>query len=235
MSDEVREEVVSEAAPNYTRLPVEVEVKASNKQTREILHIISAATPDRAGDVVEPGGAVLDNYLKNPIVLRDHSYRTEDIIGRAVSIEVQKGAIYARTQFRDTLIGQDAFALASEKLGGWSIGFRPVEYDAMKDEKGRHNGFRFKKWELLEYSLVAVPMHQEAVNQAVHRGLVHAENVARFFVVDGEQPPAQSASQGSTAVKLDTHPAMLAIESALRRFGRADSVRDLTERLRNLS
>ena len=194
-------------APNYMRCAVHPEVKASNKETREVAHLITTASVDRAGDVVEPAGADVENFLKNPVVLRNHSYLTEDIIGKATSVEITKEGIWARTQFLDTPVGRDAFSLVSEGVGGWSIGFRPIEYDSIKDEKGRVKGFHFNTWEMLEYSQVAIPMNPDIVNGYVKRGLVSEENVHLFFQPTEQpteqEPPAEpddkSADQGPNA------------------------------------
>lgn len=187
-------------APNYMRCGFVPEVKASNKTEREVLHLISTASVDRAGDIVRPSGANVENYMKNPVVLRNHSYATEDIIGRSVALEITEDGIFARTKFRDSEVGQDAFNLASERLGGWSIGFRPEKYESIKDAKGQHKGFDFQQWELLEYSQVPIPMNQDAVNNAIKRGLVHEANVSLFFDTEPDtDPPSDEARQDATA------------------------------------
>jgi len=179
-----------EMVPNYMRAAVEQTVKAKNPMTREVLHLITTARPDRAGDVVEPGGAQVDSYLLNPVVMADHHYSFEKIVGRAVSLEIKEDGIYARTQFRDTPLGEAAFKLAAEGLGGWSIGFRPIEYDNIKATEGTSRGYRFKKWELLEYSIVAIPMNPDIVSSAIQRGLVGADMADVFFKY---QLPTQEA------------------------------------------
>ena len=196
-------------APNYVRCAIQSEVKAVNSATREVAHLITTGSVDRAGDVVEPGGADVGNYMKNPVVLRDHSYKSEDIIGKATSVEITKDGIWARTQFLDSDVGRDAYNLVAEGIGGWSIGFRPVEYDSIKDDKGKTKGFRFKKWELLEYSQVAIPMNQDIVNSMVQRGLMHEENVHLFFTTTEQTEhetavePEKSADSGPTAESPD--------------------------------
>lgn len=180
-------------------------VKAVNREDREILHLITTGARDRAGDVVTPKGAQLKNYRKNPVVLVNHDYRVESVIGRAVHIDVAKDGIWARTKFLDTPVAESAFNLAAESLGGWSIGFKPMKGHSIgqgADDKcpvcteifselaeGKKPGDRvpgtwgqhFLTWELLEYSSVAVPMNQEIVNNAVQRGLVPETHVETFF------------------------------------------------------
>lgn len=195
-------------------------VKATNDKDREILHLISTSSVDRAGDVVEPGGAQVDAYLKNPVVLQDHDYTVDKIIGTAVRLEIDGDAIWSRTRFNDTERGEQSYRLSKAGLGGWSIGFRPQEYDSIEDDKGRRRGFRFKKWELLEYSHVAIPMNADAVNTVVARGLVSRDLVHVFFDVDpqADAEPALAADPGPTAPQplAEPHPALV------RAFGHAE-------------
>jgi HK97 family phage prohead protease len=220
----------------YQRCAINPEVKASNEADREVLHLISTAAIDRAGDIVEPGGVDLGNYTKNPIVMRNHSYLTQDIIGRATKITVDDDGIWARTRFRDSEVGREAFKLSAERLGGWSVGFRPIEFDSIKDDKGNHKGIRFKRWELLEYSQVPIPMNQEAVQAAVQRGLVSAAHVNLFFNVEAVEPPVEkTASDGTKAEpqRIDIHPAMLAIARAQRRLDLAAAAEQIENIERN--
>jgi HK97 family phage prohead protease len=224
----------------YQRCAVQPEVKAHNDDSREVLHLISTNSIDRAGDVVEPGGAGLENFLKNPVVMRNHSYLTQDIIGRATSVTIDKDGIWARTAFRDTEVGREAHALSKEGLGGWSIGFRPVKHESIEDDKGVYRGIRFKEWELLEYSQVPIPMNQDAVQSAVQRGLVSEANVPLFFnvtepkqAIEPEKPADEAAPSEANVEpaqrRYDTHPAMLAIARVRRSFERDNAAQRIAE------
>jgi len=219
---------------NYQRAAVRPEVKASNDDKREVLHLISTGSIDRAGDVVEPGGAQLDNFLKNPVVMRNHSYLTQDIIGRATSVTIDKDGIWSRTQFRDTEVGREAMALSKEGLGGWSVGFRPVTHEAIEDEKGAFKGIRFKEWELLEYSQVPIPMNQDAVQSAVQRGLVSEAHINLFFDVTEPGKPTDEVApiEAKAEPAIDLHPAMLAIARVRRTLVRDDAARRIADATR---
>jgi hypothetical protein len=52
------------------------EVKAINRDEREVLHLISTKARDRGGDIVEPKGAVLKNFKRNPVVTITASSRS---------------------------------------------------------------------------------------------------------------------------------------------------------------
>ena len=189
----------SELVPSYARTMCCTTIKAVNKAAREVAHVITTRNADRVGDVVDASGADLANYLRHPVVMADHSYSIDKIIGRAVALTVNEDGIFARTKYRDTPLGRDAFNLAAEGLGAWSIGFRPISFKAMKNEKGITKGFHFTKWELLEYSQVAVPMNPDAIQNAITRGWVSPENIKTFFRVEEQAEPAKSAVLAPTA------------------------------------
>ncbi len=214
--EQVEEDVL---LPNTIRMFCATEIKAINKAEREVAHLITTTNPDRVGDVVEAAGADLGNYLKHPVVVANHSYRIEDIIGRAMSLTVEDGRIFARTKYRDTPLGRDAFNLASEGLGAWSIGFRPIKTAAMKDEKGQTKGFHFKTWELLEYSQVAIPMNPDAVQNAITRGLVDANHIKTFFRVEPSAEPCEKAAPVPNAepARVNVHAPTEAAVQAIRR------------------
>lgn len=206
MSEQVQQEEETGYSPIIAdqRAFVHQEIKAINKDRMEVLHLISTPATDRAGDIVEPMGADLANFVgRNPIVMVNHSYDfPKDAIGKALMVEVTDKGLLARTKFFDKPLARDAFALIQEGVGGWSIGFRPKKYEAIRDDKGILRGFHFKQWELLEYSAVAIPMNQEVINNMVKQGLIHPENLCVF--VQGlesniSDPPADAAPSEANA------------------------------------
>jgi hypothetical protein len=60
---------------------------------RQIRVIASDATPDRMGDVLEPGGCQLDDFRRNPIMLAQHN--GDQPIGSWPSIQVNSGRLEA--------------------------------------------------------------------------------------------------------------------------------------------
>ncbi len=183
--------------PGFLRAGLGSEIKAVNVEKREVLHRITSINPDRVGDRVVPRGAVLDQFKRHPVVLLDHDYRAEKIVGKAVHLDIKKDEIIARTRYLDTPLGQDAFNLVREGLGAYSIGFKPIDIEPIEDESRKDiTGFWIKEWELLEYSQVAIPMNPDAVTLAVQKGLIRKENVARLVCApapaEEETPPADT-------------------------------------------
>lgn len=136
---------------------------------------ISTESVDRGGDVLLGGGAVLENYFKNPIVLFGHNYwNVEAVVGRALEVEPVPGSgVRARWQFPP--IGDNPKAdivhrlWAGEFLNATSVGFKPIEWSRRQDENGEDlaRGWYFTSWELLEYSIVPVPANQDALRLAM--------------------------------------------------------------------
>jgi HK97 family phage prohead protease len=165
------------------RLYVEPTRTKVDRKNRTITHLISTKATDRAGDVVNPEGWVLDNFLKNPVVVANHDYSIQSIIGKAISLEVTPEGLVATTQFHDKGLGALAFDLVSNDMArAWSVGFKAIQGEPVKDTQGRNTGgMKYTKQELLEYSLVAVPMNPEAVTACVQRGLVSEQLAPKLF------------------------------------------------------
>ena len=126
---------------------------------RQLYVRISDATPDRAGDIVEPAGCDHGDYDRNPIVLADHDPTKP--IGCA-SVEVKSDGVYALIEFAPAGASAKAdeyCALAKAGiLGAASIGFRSLESKPLGT-----GGLMFLRWELLEISLVSVPANANAL------------------------------------------------------------------------
>jgi len=203
------------------------ELKAINEKTREVAHLITNATVDRAGDSIDPTGADVSNYLRNPVVMADHAYGIDGIIGTSQAVEITKDGIFARTKFHDkTQLARDAWELVKAGVAkAWSVGFRPTEHESIKDDKGVFKGFRFKKWELLEYSLVAIPANPDIVMSAVSKGMVHQDMVPYLFA--GVLQTPKLAAPGEAV--LPTELTQFLLDAALAAPGEAVLPTELTQ------
>jgi len=142
-----------------------------------VVSYITTNTKDRDGEVIEPKGAMLEDYLKNPVVLFGHDYWSMPI-GKCVSIKKDNKGLIAKTVYYNKGLGQEVFEY--RKAGfplAESIGFIPLEWtdyskndgtDESKDGVRR----RYTKWNMLEYSDVSVPSNPEAIMLAVSKGLM---------------------------------------------------------------
>jgi len=131
-------------------------VEKADDERREISGWASRPEPDRVGDIVEPMGMAPPRGV-TPLLL-DH--RHADAIGTVIDLKPEREGVRFRAKIAKIAqdgplkrLCDDAWAMVKSGLrAATSIGFRPLETEPL-----REGGLRFKKWELLELSLVAVP------------------------------------------------------------------------------
>jgi HK97 family phage prohead protease len=122
------------------------------------------AVPDRGGEVMPPACFDLTNYKSNPIVLFDHDYCRP--VGRAMVLEPKEEGFYVNLEVGNPAAGHELTAdqkmvrslLAQKVLTSMSVGFIPHEWEI--DEKS--GVLTYKRVELLEISIVSVPMQQNS-------------------------------------------------------------------------
>lgn len=153
-------------------------VKKIDEDARTIEHIISTGSEDRDGDTINPKGWILDEFLKNPVVLFGHRHDLPPI-ARAVKLGAGEDGLETLTQFPPKGISQVSDTVFDlNRLGflqSWSVGFDPVTF-TMRD----NGGTAFEEQRLLEYSSVPVPANPEAINLAVQKGIMTAKMLELF-------------------------------------------------------
>ena len=169
---------------------------AVNVEGRRIRYVWSTETVDRAGDIVRQNWD-LGPFSRNPISLWNHDH--DKVLGRAHSFGVEftdARRLVGDIEFAPE--GADPFADAKFKLAAagylpaTSVGFMPIEVDTVRDSERRaalglgDYGVVFERNQLLEISVVSVPMNPEALREdlaeQVGRGIIstdEAEIVAR--------------------------------------------------------
>ena len=156
---------------NIIRKSVGLSTRKSADGADEI--VISTPNYDRGNDRVYPMGALLDNYQKNPVVMWLHDYNGKTASGgipvaKCPYLKVtEEGIIAGPPQFLEGDPFADRVKNAWEKgfIKTASIGFNPVDYE--QNDKG---GYDYKTWEMLEWSLVPIPMNAEACRVAKSAG-----------------------------------------------------------------
>ena len=142
---------------------------------RSVQFTISKEVVDRDGDILRASGCDFTNYMKNPVFLSFHNSR-EFPLGKVTKFWVEGNSVKAIVYF-PTLeelstdpnnVSEKAricdFAYCCYKTGmlnAVSVGFIPIEWIETE------NGYDILKWELLEFSAVAVPANQDAIAEAV--------------------------------------------------------------------
>ncbi|AGK96796.1 HK97 family phage prohead protease [Clostridium pasteurianum] len=148
-----------------------LETKVLDEANRIIQMTGSTEDYDRVGDKIIMSGVDLTNYLKNPIILANHNYGSDEkstCIGKALDVQVIGSQLVFKIQFADTPNGQEWFYLYKNKfMNASSVGFIPLE-----SEPNSQGGYTYKKIELLELSMVAIPCNPECVQRAFTDGKI---------------------------------------------------------------
>ena len=184
--------------------------------------VLSDATVDRYGDIVEPGGWDLRNFKRNPIALFGHSAGFP--IGTWSDLRVEGAKLIGRLNLaaRGTSARLDELIGLVEQgiLRAVSVGFRPMEYEPI-DKTNPYAGQRYKRQELLETSLVSVPANPAAVARAKSlnlsdetMALVFGEHAGtrRRAMAHGEHANFQHRSNGAHAMSMTLSQRIVALQ-----------------------
>ena len=180
----------------------EARIIALDEEKRQVKHVISTGKLDRGDRIVDVGGWKLARFKKNPVVLADHDYAIERIIGRAVETKVEGDALVSTTQFAEDGLGNIAFRLVQAGLAkAWSVGWIGLkthrigeleDCEACKAAGAVQWGTHFVRQELLEYSLVAVPANPDAVLGLEAAGLVAKAETEEWAELTADIPRRSS-------------------------------------------
>ena len=149
---------------------------------RAVVSLISTATQDRDGEILDPKGVDLTHYKKNPVVGYAH-----DIYGGMCSSPdpdkiIGKGKVYLEddklmgeitfepveiNEFADKILKKVDFGtLRATSVGFYSEG--KGKYGKEKEAEGEENEtFYYAGQELLEFSIVNIPSNPEAVKRSM--------------------------------------------------------------------
>jgi HK97 family phage prohead protease len=165
--------------------------------SRTVLAIINTDRVDRDNEVVLPSGLVRMNYAGNPVVMWGHDYSSLPI-GTTQWVKQDGKSLLAKYRVSDkTQFARDVWGLLQDGvLRAHSIGFIPIDQSPPTQQemidrpelKDCRNIVR--KWELLEFSLVAIPCNADALAVAVSKGY-DAETMKMFGEVKPELKPSE--------------------------------------------
>jgi HK97 family phage prohead protease len=115
---------------------------------------------DRVGDIIPAeawtAGGGLKNFKANPIILFNHNYGKP--IGKATEIEPTSNGLRIKA-YISKHAPDGVYNLIKESiLGAFSVGFLIQDAEFIEET----NGFKIKEAELLETSVVSIPMNQAA-------------------------------------------------------------------------
>ena len=197
----LRERGVAKGPRCYT-IPCKGVALSPEDRERFLRVTIATGSRDRHGDILEPGGAQIAAYLKNPVVLWAHEYKSLPV-GRCMSLVRDGNALKADILFAPTDFAADVHSLyAKGFLRAWSVGFLPLEWDVIENADGKFGGYHVRSWELIELSAVPVPANADALTDALRKGLVR-EPALRRTLHDAVASEADAASRNAGAGEPD--------------------------------
>ena len=139
---------------------------AAGKRPGSLSYVLSDATVDRYGDVIDPRGWQLDWFRRNPIALFNHNANAP--IGTWRNIRVDDDALVAdfepAAKGTSQRVDEILSLIEQDILKATSVGFRGIHSEPIKS-----GGTRYTEQELLETSIVSVPANPAAL--AIARGL----------------------------------------------------------------
>jgi hypothetical protein len=184
--------------------------KQIDADKRTIEFVVSNATMDRDGDVVEPSGWRLERYRQNPVILWAHDGR-QPPVAKTLGIAVLDGNLVATAQFADRETYEFADTVFRLYEGGFlnavSAGFMADAMEPLLDEDGRFTGFRFQSQELWEFSAVPIPSNPDALVNARSKG-INVEPCLSWIeqALDEGDGPHELLSRTWTTTKGAVHP-----------------------------
>jgi HK97 family phage prohead protease len=142
--------------------------KTHVSQTKGLEFVLSDASIDRYGDIIEPNGWDLTKFNRNPICLFSHDANFP--IGRWENLSVKNGELRGHLHLAPATasprIAEISALIEANVLRSTSVGFMAIEKTPLKS-----GGMRYTKSELVEVSIVSVPANSNALAVAERRGV----------------------------------------------------------------
>lgn len=155
---------------------MDFQVSQVDDAARTFWAVASTAGLDRQGDLIEPAGWDLANFLKNPVIPWAHDYAAPPV-AKALEVRVEGDSLLFQAQFPTP--EEYAFADTIYKLyrGGYlrafSVGFAPRQSQVLVSQvEGQSlTGTHYLSQELYEISCVTLPANPQALAQMALKGL----------------------------------------------------------------
>lgn len=191
-------------------------------EERTVTAVISTSAVDRDREVVLAKGAILDNFIKNPVVLFAHDFRDMPI-GKALWIKKGRDKITAKIQFAtvdQNPVAEQVYQLFKGGfLNAFSIGFDvkkshvPTPEEIKKKPELAEAIRIYDEWELLEFSVVPVPANPEALSTAVKtKEITLSDDIIKDLELEIEEDEIFIASEPEVREKKEPEPITVAIE-----------------------
>lgn len=165
-------------------------LKGVDVENRIVPGYITTPTLDRDKEFVPVDAFIddLDIYKSNPVLLLHHAHKSLPV-GKAVKLEADEKGLYAEYYIAKTPLGDEVLTLCAEGiLRGFSTGFMPIDYRLNPQDyelpvqvRGKGCKKMYKRVELVEVSLLAIPSNRSALITQIEKGNKAAELVIKSF------------------------------------------------------
>lgn len=179
--------------------------------------IANLAEPDRWGEVIVPSAYRLDQYKANPIILYGHDRQKP--VGTCTEIGTKIDGLYYKASLGNpkvyplTACQLEVRSLVAQQiLRANSVGFIPklIEWDEDEDV------LRYTDVELLEISIVAIPMQQDSIITSVKSWRQRGMDKEALAAIEAQAKRLDTieAAVGKTAAEKDARIKALETELA---------------------
>lgn len=171
---------------------------------RAAIQYITTIDKDSDNEIIDPVGVNYSRFSANPVVLVDHCWSAEKIVGNALDISVDPNyGVRAKTTFAETPLANDIWSLVKGGfLRSTSVGFAPLSWISSNDPDWAEIVQDYaKRWNvglehfagveriytqilLLEFSEVAIPANPEALTVAVAKSMDLSDDVIKLLKIE---------------------------------------------------
>lgn len=146
------------------------DVTKFDDSNRTIDFVFTTSDKDRSNDIVNPSGAIIEDYMKNPVFLWSHD-KTRQPLGKINNLILNDGRLEGTVEFWRNDIDPAYWSEADKMavsvyeqykngfLKAVSISFIPVDYSFNKITGGND----YKTYKITEISAVTVPDNPNAL------------------------------------------------------------------------
>ena len=129
------------------------------KTERKFKVVASTEDIDRSWEIIKVNGWKRENFMKNPVIIANHIYKIENIVGKATSIYVKNNQLIIEWVFAES---NPLGKLLSDLYEEWMV--KTVSVWFIPNKRDERNPKIISEAELLELSFVAVPCNPNALS-----------------------------------------------------------------------
>ena len=129
------------------------------KQWRTFKVVASTEDSDRSWEIIKASGWDYTNFMKNPVIIANHIYKIENIVGKATSIYVKDNQLIIEWVFSES---NPLGKLSADLYEEWMV--KTVSVWFIPKSRDESNKRIITNAELLELSFVAVPCNPNALS-----------------------------------------------------------------------